>query len=73
MPYYEIANSSRVVHSHRRLRAIVCPTRRKTIQASFSLKTAIEAGVRCIEHGQMIDLETAELMAEKTSGGPSSC
>ncbi len=30
-----------------------------------AVQMAIEAGVRCIEHGQMLDDETAKLMAEK--------
>jgi imidazolonepropionase-like amidohydrolase len=30
-----------------------------------SIKTAIAAGVKCIEHGQLIDESTAKLMAEK--------
>lgn len=30
-----------------------------------SIRTAIAAGVRCIEHGQLIDEETAKLMSEK--------
>ena len=29
-----------------------------------AIRTAVEAGVRCIEHGQLIDEETAELLAE---------
>ncbi|MGP5673588.1 amidohydrolase family protein [Brachybacterium alimentarium] len=29
-----------------------------------AIRTAVEAGVRCIEHGQLIDDETAELLAE---------
>ena len=30
-----------------------------------SIRQAIEAGVKCIEHGQLIDEQTAKLMAEK--------
>lgn len=30
-----------------------------------AIKTAIEAGVKCIDHGQLADEETAKLMAEK--------
>jgi imidazolonepropionase-like amidohydrolase len=30
-----------------------------------AVRQAIEAGVRCIEHGQMLDEETVQLMAEK--------
>lgn len=31
----------------------------------LAIKTAIEAGVKCIDHGQLADEETAKLMAEK--------
>lgn len=31
----------------------------------LAIKTAIDAGVKCIEHGQLADEETAKLMAEK--------
>jgi imidazolonepropionase-like amidohydrolase len=31
-----------------------------------SIKTAVAAGVKCIEHGQLIDESTAKLMAEKS-------
>lgn len=31
----------------------------------LAIKTAIEAGVKCIDHGQLADVETAKLMAEK--------
>jgi imidazolonepropionase-like amidohydrolase len=30
-----------------------------------AIRTAVEAGVRCLEHGQMIDEDTAKLLAEK--------
>jgi imidazolonepropionase-like amidohydrolase len=32
---------------------------------SHAVQQALEAGVKCIDHGQMIDEETAQLMAEK--------
>ncbi|MGY0392648.1 amidohydrolase family protein [Bizionia sp. KMM 8389] len=31
----------------------------------FAIQTAIEAGVKCIDHGQLADEETAKLMADK--------